>query len=93
MQAGPEFSIDAAPVIVTVLTVVLSQAVEAAVVPDRLKVDETSPAGRLKALREKLLGEAKRAFTEGAPYSTEATGMAEAMVIIDWVCDCVREQI
>ncbi len=93
MEGGPEFSVETAPIIANILTCVLAIAAEFVVMPDRLEVDDVSAAGRLEALRQKLLREAKSAFTEGAPYSMEAKGMSEASAIIDWVCDCVRDQI
>src|SRR5579863_4897330 len=90
---GPEFSVECATVIATVLTCVLAPAVQFAVMPDSLQINADPPADRLETLRQKLLSEAKDAIADGAPYSLEAKGKTEAMAIIDWVCDCVKDQI
>jgi hypothetical protein len=91
LEHGPEISVDAAPIVATILACVLAQ--EIAVMPDRLKVDDKSPAGTLEALRQKLLREAKSTPTDGATHDLEAKGMTESITVIEWVCDCVRDQI
>jgi hypothetical protein len=93
LEAGPEFSLECAGIIANILSSVLAPAVEIAVMPERLKVDTESAANRLEALRQKLLREAKSTFSEGVPYSLEVKGMSEALTLIEWVCDCVRDQI
>jgi len=70
-ENGPEFSVECASIIATVLTCALAPAVEFAVMPDRLEVDAKSPADRLKTLRQKLLREAKEALPDGVPYGLE----------------------
>jgi len=93
MESGPEFSVECAGIIANVLTCVLAPAVKFAVVPDGTNIDPVLAAARLKTLRQKLLREAKSAFSEGVPYSLEAKGVSEALAIIEWVCDCVHNQI
>ena len=92
-ESGPEFSVECAGIVANILSNVLAPAVEIAVMPHRLKVDTESPTNRLEALRQKLLREAKSTFSEGVPYGLEAKGMSESITLIEWVCDCVRDQI
>jgi hypothetical protein len=89
LESGPEFSVDCAPIITTVLTCVLARAVKDAATSES---DTALSADRLETLRQELLREAKSAFSEGVPYGIEAKGVAEALTIINWVCDCVRDQ-
>jgi hypothetical protein len=75
------------------LTVALQFAVEAAIFPDRIKVDGKTNAARLEALTQALLREAKNAITEGVPDSDEATGLTAVIGIINEIAGGIRDQI
>lgn len=74
------------------LTVALQFAVEAAIFPDRLKVDGESKRARLEALTEELIRKAKNALTEGVADTDEASGIAVAIGIIGEIADGFRNE-
>jgi hypothetical protein len=94
----PSFSVPLPTLIAAIpamagLTVALQFAVEAAVFPDRLKVDGETKTARLEALTQALLREAKSAITEGVPESDEASGLTAVIAIINEIAGGLRTEI
>jgi hypothetical protein len=75
------------------LTVALQFAAEAAVFPDRLKIDSETNAARLEALIKALLRETKNALTEGVADSDEAAGLTAVIAIINEIAGGIRDEI
>jgi hypothetical protein len=75
------------------LTVSLQLAIEAAIFPDRIKVDDETKEARLESLTKQLLRETKSAPTEGISESDEARGMEAVMSIIKDITGRISKEI
>jgi len=75
------------------LCVALQCAVEAAIFPDRLKVDSDTKLARLETLTKELIHEAKNAVTEGVSETDDASGIAAVVAIINEIAGGLRDEI
>jgi hypothetical protein len=79
--------------VVASLTTTLQLAIELAVFPERIEVENKSRWARLEALTEKLFREAKSTPTDAISEADETAGMNMTLAIIKDITDRIRNEI
>jgi hypothetical protein len=87
----PIHNVYVAGVAIACLNAALEGAIEMAVFPERIKID--NKGDRLKAITEDLIRKAKSIPIEYVPEETEVAGAKVALIVIDEITRRIREKM